>query len=274
MILDDIKRSYSTMHGAERRVADYILEHPDETTSLSMADLSERTKTSDATVLRMCRTVGQSGFYQFKMNLAIEQNTDVQTLSWKTENTNTIDDVVDLLNQYGKEVAAISKNLSQDSINNAVKMIKSSNRVYCFGWGNTNPIAADMAHRLLRFGIHSFSSDNIEYIMRGVVLAEPTDSFIAYSHSGNSIYTIDCMKLAKNNGLKVILITGALNSNAAECADVTLATGTADDIRELGRESHVSELIVSDILLHFLGDQVPTYTAGSKSEAILAQFKL
>lgn len=41
----------------------------------------------------------------------------------------------------------------------------------------------------------------------------------------------------------------------------------------LGGSSHIYEFALNDILLYFLKDKAPAYTVGTKSEAILGQFK-
>jgi RpiR family carbohydrate utilization transcriptional regulator len=271
MITDEIKRKYPSLHDAERRVADYVLAHPSEVTQMSMADLSTKTGTSDATVMRMCKSVGQSGFYQLKISIAMDLNSIGGSPSKMAEGETG--DVVSFVNAIGDAISGISRYITQDGIDKCVDIIKDAGRVYTFGWGNTNVIAADFAHRLLRFGKHSFNSDNLEFMMRSIILADPGDAFVAVSHSGNSIYTNDCMRLAKENGLRCILITGSLHSEATELADLTIATGAADNARELGRQSHVSELVVIDTILHFLGDNMSEYQAGTKSEAYLTQFK-
>ncbi|MDP9858342.1 DNA-binding MurR/RpiR family transcriptional regulator [Olsenella profusa DSM 13989] len=271
MITDEIKRKYSHLHGAEKRVADYVLAHPSEVTLMSMADLSSKTGTSDATVMRMCKSIGQSGFYQLKISIAMDLNAIDSSNSEAARDD--VGDVVTFVNEIGDAISGMSRYITQDDIDECVAIIKKARRVYTFGWGNTNVIAADFAHRLLRFGKHSFNSDNLEFMMRSIILADPGDAFVAVSHSGNSIYTNDCMRLAKENGLRSILITGSLHSEATELADLTIATGAADSARDLGRQSHVSELVVIDTILHFLGDNMSEYQAGTKSEAYLTQFK-
>ena len=72
MTLDTIRSCYSEMFQAEKKVADYILKHPEEVVELNIAELAKRSETSDATVIRMCRHVGYSGFYQMKISLASE----------------------------------------------------------------------------------------------------------------------------------------------------------------------------------------------------------
>ena len=70
MAIDNIRQFYDEMSKAEKRVADFMMEHPEETLDLSIAELAKKSETSDATVIRMCRHIGYSGFAQMKLGLA------------------------------------------------------------------------------------------------------------------------------------------------------------------------------------------------------------
>ena len=72
MVLDNIRTCYKDMTDAEKRVADYILSSPSSVVRMSMNRLSEASETSDATVMRMCKLVGETGFHQLKISLAME----------------------------------------------------------------------------------------------------------------------------------------------------------------------------------------------------------
>ncbi len=273
MVISDIKRTYSEMHGAERKVADFILADPQRVTGMSMAELSAETGTSDATVMRMCRRIELTGFYQLKINLAIESADESASVAAKP--TDGPQDIVSLVDVIAANVAQLSKNIAAEQIETCVDLIVGAGTVFTFGWGNTGTVADDMARRLLCYGANTFTSANIEYMMRSIVLAGPGDLLIAFSRSGESIYTIECCKLAHANGLKVILVTGDAGSTAAKHADVVLKAHPINDVMDgaWGSSSHVYEFVVVDVILFYLRNRCPTYNMGAKSEAILSQFK-
>lgn len=273
MVIADIKRAYSEMHGAEKRVADYVLAHPQKVTQMSMAELSSETETSDATIMRMCRRIEQSGFYQLKIKLAME-SANLNPAAEAVANE-APQDVVSLVDIIAANVSQLSKDISMEQIETCVELISNARTVFTFGWGNTSEVAEDLAHRLLCYGADTFTSTNIEYIMRRIVLANENDILVAFSRSGESVYTIECCKLAKANGLKIILVTGDLRSSAARQADVVLKVRPFNDLSDavLGSASHAYEFVAIDILLYFLKQRCPAYDMGAKSEAILGQFK-
>ena len=71
-VLANIKLQIEGMYLAERKVAEYILEEPQNTIRLNVTELAEASGVSDATVIRMCKKLGYTGFYQMKICLAEE----------------------------------------------------------------------------------------------------------------------------------------------------------------------------------------------------------
>lgn len=272
MVISEIKRAYSEMHGAERKVADFVLANSERVTNMSMAELSSETGTSDATIMRMCKRINLSGFYQLKINLAIEVS---ESCSAPPRTNDSTLDVVSLVDVIAANVSQLSKNIATTQLEQCAELIANASTVFTYGWGNSSAISDDLARRLLCYGASTFTSSNTEYMMRSIVLAHKEDVLIAFSRSGESVYTVECCKLAQANGLKVILITGDIKSAAARYADVILEARPINDVFDgtWGSSSHVYEMVVSDALLYFLRNRCPAYQLGAKSEAILSQFK-
>lgn len=271
MLTDNIKRVYGDMRDAERRVADYILSDPVRVTQMSMAELSSATDTSDATVMRMCKRVGQKGFYQLKINLAIESGSE----SKRDEPTSGgSPDIVSLVDSIANNISHLSQDIPQERIDRAVELLANARTVFTFGWGNTNTVAEDLALRLLRYGINTFTSTSMEYTMRSIALGETKDVLVVFSRSGEATMAIECCKLAKMTGLQVIVVSSDERSTAASYADVLLKVNPNDTLLgPWGESSHSYELIIIDILLFFLKKRTPRYNLGTKSEVILGQFK-
>ena len=69
-VLENIISSYDILFSAEKKVADYVLKHPQETLDLNVVELANKSKVSDATVIRFCKHIGYAGYYQFRIMLA------------------------------------------------------------------------------------------------------------------------------------------------------------------------------------------------------------
>ena len=63
-------QEYETFTRSERKIADYTLEHQEETQYISITDLSSRCGVAVSTVSLFCRKLGLAGFNDFKLELA------------------------------------------------------------------------------------------------------------------------------------------------------------------------------------------------------------
>lgn len=270
MSLDNIRRTYYEMSQAEKRVADYILENPQEIVELNISQLAKLSDTSDATIIRMCRHIGYSGFYQLKISLA----SNLEKIIGHSSSKNP-EDVVSFFDRMSTNIEAAAKNISMDILLKCVDLIAQASTVYVIAWGNTGEIAADLAHRLTRIGIKSFVSDVPEYSLRSLGLSGPEDVLVTVSHSGEALHVIQALELAGELGLSTILITDNSESKAAKLADYILCTNSQEEpFGDLGGASHVMELLVVDALLYFLKDKETMTSKGDRAEFLLSRYKI
>ena len=69
-ILQQLKENHYTE--SEQQVIDYLLDHLEDLTLLSINDLAKKSYTSNATIIRLCHKVGYQGYRQFKLALLQE----------------------------------------------------------------------------------------------------------------------------------------------------------------------------------------------------------
>ena len=67
-----IKMLYDSLGKAEKKIADWISENPGKIISLSIVELAEQCKCSEATIVRFSRKIGLSGYQELKISLAAE----------------------------------------------------------------------------------------------------------------------------------------------------------------------------------------------------------
>ena len=69
-MLSQITRAIPNLSRAEKRVATWVLEHPKQATSATLAHIASECGTSEPTVLRFCRRMGLRGFRELGVRLA------------------------------------------------------------------------------------------------------------------------------------------------------------------------------------------------------------
>lgn len=71
-VLLKLKEGMAGLTRTEKRVASYILEHSEEVPICSLKQLANKCGASDATVLRLCKTMGYAGYRQFIVSITSE----------------------------------------------------------------------------------------------------------------------------------------------------------------------------------------------------------
>src|SRR5690606_6500113 len=65
-----IKEMIESLPKSERKIAQFILEHPKEAVLLTAQALGQESNTSGAAVIRLCKSLGFSGFQELKLRVA------------------------------------------------------------------------------------------------------------------------------------------------------------------------------------------------------------
>lgn len=272
MVFAKIRQTYNDMFQAEKKVADYILDHPKEVLDMNISELAKESNTSDATIIRMCKHIGYTGFYQLKISLASSVNN-----ANESRKIDKPEDIAEYFEKVASMLKSVVNNIDMGTLAESVKVISRAGTVYTTGWGNTNEIASDLAHRLTRLGIRSFNSDIPEYTIRSLGLGNEQDVVVAVSHSGEALHVIDTLGMAREWGMKTILITNNSRSTAAGAADYILSTDSKEIsalFEEVGGESHILELIIVDAVLYFLQKNENMLQRSDQAEFILSHYKV
>ncbi len=245
-----IESMYDILGEAEKRIADYIIEHENDIVHLTVTEVAENTGVSASTVVRVCKKLGYRGFQDFKITVAQEIVNPVQSIF---EEAREEDSCYDILN---KEITSIisTLNLSKEVIDKeeltrAAEEIKKARKVVVFGCGNSASIAHDASHKLIRAGVDSLScADAHKQIMIAANLTDD-DVAIGISHSGSSKDIVEALEVARDSGAKTICITNYGKSPITEVSDIKLFTASEETkYRIIGLSSRLAQLAIIDTI--------------------------
>lgn len=71
-ILTKITQGLETFKPSEKKVAHFIIDNLKEAVGLSIMELAEKSGTSEATIVRFCRTLGLKGYQDFKLAISLD----------------------------------------------------------------------------------------------------------------------------------------------------------------------------------------------------------
>ncbi len=232
MVTQQIKRLFCDYTSAERKVATYVLESPQEVTGLTVHQLAEKCGVASSAVIRFCKTIQLQGFAELKIELARELG------SKREEQKNTIptvglesgtEGVVRKVFQSGMDTLQDTLDkLDFSKIEKMSEMLVNAKHIFIFGLGTSSTVVLDAQYRLSQLGLWATACTDI--LLMGVTGAnlEKGDVVLAISHSGRTKAVVDAVRLAKKKGATILSITSFTDSYLYQESDVA-ATVFADE---------------------------------------------
>lgn len=248
----NIKMHYNKMGKAEKQIADWIEKNPGKIISLSIVELAEQCKCSEATIVRFSKRLGLSGYQELKISLASE--TDTSTVNANITSADTAYEMFEkVTNDIYFSLELTKKSLDPKSMSDAAKIICRANKIVIFGLGNSASIATDASHKFLRSGLNCVAySDNHMQVIAASHLKEG-DVAIAISHSGSSKDIVDALKIAKEHGAATITITNKGKSPVLKFSDIVLSTSSSETTYNiLALNSRIAQLAIIDALYFYV----------------------
>lgn len=161
---------------------------------------------------------------------------------------NILKDFVDISNE---EMQALTKEISIDFYDEAVEVIlaaeKKGNRVHVTGIGKPGHVASYVASLLSSTGTPTYELHGTEAVHGSSGQVRPGDVVIAISNSGETAELKATVTTLKNNGAKIIAVTGKKESWLAKNSDAFLYAGVnkeGDPLNRAPRASILAEVFV------------------------------
>ncbi len=250
-ILVKIREMKDSLTPVEQKVANSILEDPGEIPQMSIKMLSKKSRTSEASVLRFCKTIGYTGFREFIVSItsALAINTEDKAYT----DLRPGDERSEIIQKIAKSnVQSIEDTISVldiHEVEKAVDSIKKARRIYFFGIGASNLVCEDAAHKFLRINMECFTWEDNHQQLAMATLLTPEDTVILISNSGNTKEIVDILDVAKKQKAATIAITRYSKSILAENSGIVLYISTPEiSIRSGAMGSRIAMLTVIDIL--------------------------
>lgn len=239
--LAHIESNLSRLHPAEKKVARYALNHPQETVYLSVAELAERAGVSTATVMRLSQALGCQGYYHFKMSLMKALVTNPH--NHVTDDIDLSDDLHTAVNKVFDQNINSLKNAFQlldvDQLQRAVKLLSEADKIVISGVGTSGIAAQDLNYKLIRLGLPTqhYIDSHIQLI--ACCGMSDRSTVVAISHSGSTHEVVEVARLAHEMGASVIALTNHSRSPLTTYADVILRTASPETPFSSGKISSI-----------------------------------
>lgn len=251
-VLENIRQHIDSLHNAEKKVAQFILDNPQTALDSNVSETAELSGVSDATVVRLCQRLGYTGFFQMKLRLShdIGQNRMLQI----TNGTQEAGSAQERISCIANTILSIPQNASSEQFQQCARAINRSGTVIVVGNGFSKILACEIIYRLTRLGIRCSGGGYAETDFENIHMGHPGDVAIFVSGSGEDAKTLDEMALARKRGIITIAITDTVKCPISQYADHTLSTGVSTDAR-------AEKYAPSSLYMHVLVDTLLQYVA-------------
>lgn len=253
-VLQKIHDLLPNLSKTEQRVAAYILENSEKVTSFTVSDLAEGSGASDATVVRTCKSLGFTSFQDFKVSMARNLASPLRTSYSAIAPGDTPDVVVDKIFQENINTLQLTHSvICSKQVAKAAGFLQEARRVLIFGLGESNAVAMDLQHKLMRLGMTAFAYTDSYLQQMASVIASEGDVVVAISHQGDSIDVVEATRRCRAKGAKVVSITSAAKSPLGKISDVTLTTVSREtQFRMNSISSRLAQFTIIDCLCNIL----------------------
>ena len=253
-VRDQIFSTYESLYDAEKKVADYLINHPNEAIEMSVSELARHCDASQATIVRFCKKIGCKGFHQLKIKMAGEQRQQEEhTVSSEINLKNMEQSMNNIQASKLEELKATFANINPIELKEIIERIMKADMIEFAAMGNTIPVALDGAYKFNQLGLKAVSSTIWESQEAFSRLLKKNDVLFAISASGASKRLINMVKIAKENEAMTIAITNQAKSPLAEASDYVILTATREHIfHDQVSFTRMAAMAIIDTLFLFL----------------------
>lgn len=213
-LLNIIKQNKNKFSTSEDSLVDYFLQlKNDELVNKTLADMANETEISQTTIYNFVKKLGFNGFQDFKIKLA--SNSISPTQPERLVNYREIDPTDSYIDVAKKTIHFNQQSLEnlvnfldEKTLQRIVRLLEKSQNIYFFGQGGSSVIALDSYHKFLRskLNCHYVSDYHIQLSICSKLTKK--DCVFLFSHSGDSLETINLAKVLQKNNCPIICITG------------------------------------------------------------------
>ena len=250
-VLLRLREVQPSLSSTERQIAQFILDNPDETTTLTIRELARRSFSSPSSVVRICRVIGFQGYKELRHALTLELATLGENGSHREKDITPQDSLQEIVEKVThKNIQSLldtQRLLLLDELEQCVELIANARTVLLFGIGSSLCVAKDTYLKFLRLDKPCVVNEDSHSQLLQARNATAQDVGIVFSYSGQTMEMIQCIKEMKAGGAPVIAVT--CHTEVAQLGRPACRRAANESLfRNGAMSSRLSQLNVMDIL--------------------------
>lgn len=236
-----IKEIKESLSHSENKLADFILNSPNTIRELSSQELANVTGVSQSSVVKFTQKLDYKGYPTFK--LAVIDALNSEALNSEKSNAHLHGKITlnDSLEQLAAKLLSSktlvlneTKNLNEEeSIKQAVCLIKSAKRILICGLGGSALVGCDFSYKLQKMGFAASAIADSHAQLALAATYSRGDLVFAISESGKTHEIVQICQQAKQNGANIISVTKYGKTQVSSLADIKLYSVVGDESQRL-----------------------------------------
>ncbi|GAB3152204.1 MurR/RpiR family transcriptional regulator [Micromonospora sonneratiae] len=255
---------------AEQRVARLVVADPAAAARRTITDLATAAETSEATVIRFCRSVGMEGYPQLRIRLAAEAARRIEPPDARVvggdipPGADMAQIIATIAFNDARAVEETAEQLDPAICERIVEAVAAAGRIEIYGAGASGFVASDFQQKLHRIGRTAFYFPDIHTALTSAALLGKGDVALGISHTGTTSDVIEVLEQARDRGATTVALTNFPRSPITEVADFVLTTAARETTYRSGAmASRLAQLTVVDCL--FVGVAARNRTRAKKA---------
>lgn len=269
-IINKVKALAHSSNQNENKISNFIISQQFDLSKYSATKVGFQLGISDSSVIRYAKSLGCSGFPDFKLKLAaLSPSAELAVISPIYAEIEHCDSTR-LIIEKSKSLftSKIEQSLSlidAETIDCCANTLLGANKILLSGIGTSALVAADINSKLIRSGFNvQFNQDYHIQIVQASLLKKE-DVLFAVSARGDTPEVLAAIDKAKTNEAKVISLTRYGKGKVAQLSDFVIPFSYTEEHNQLGMVTpQLLQMIAFDILffkLNMLTDSASMSTA-------------
>ena len=217
------KRDGEHTKKTERKIAAYLLGNFDKSLHSTLLELADEIGVSDASIVRFCKSIGYTGFQEYKINAALQSVPEPRLYNPSLSVDDNPAEICDKI--FAIESSALEQTKQELDIsvmNKVADVLLKARRINLVGTGGSAISARDFQHKLLKIGVRAELQEDKDLQLMSASLLTEEDVLFAISHSGSNLHVAETIELAQKRNAKIITLTMKSKNILVEKADYPL----------------------------------------------------
>ncbi len=256
----NIQSIYPSMTKAEKKVAEFVLQHHRDVRFMSIDDLADACGVSLTSVFRFCKALKLKGYQDFRVQLTLslsntpdspnEVDVEAEMLPGSVTRSDTMNTMVQkVLQSHLSPLYESAVLVDEAALLRASEFIQNSDQVRFFGVGGSSLTAMEGMYKFLHIMPNVYCLADVHMQIMASSTLNEHDVAIFISYSGSSKELVEMAKRAHSANCRTIGITQYSNSPMTKYMDVVLLCGGYEPpLQEGASPSKTAHLFMLDLL--------------------------